>query len=219
MTLLYWLERLSKLPAEAWLVPPVVILATMAVVSLVLRRVRLRRFHAIAERARLSVKERIMDGSEVRGAFRGRPLVMTLASSRRPTFRKRWTRVTVDVKNPEVITLRLWRQGLLDNLIISAGAKELQIGDAEFDRRFVIQSGDAALVTKMFQNRELRDDIVRADIDRVNLLSSKLEVYYAREERDPEHAALLFTAAARLAEGIDAMKGDYKPEIIRTERR
>jgi len=219
MALLNLLERLGTLPAEVWLLPPVVILATMAGIGLVLRRARLRRFRAIAERTALSVKAKIINGSEVRGAFRGRPLVMTLVSPLRPNFRRRWTRVVADVKNPELVSLHLWPQDLLDNLIVAAGGTELHVGDAEFDRRFVIQSDEPALVTKMFQSRELRDAIVGANIDSVDLASSQLKVHYAREERDPEHAERLFTAVARLAEGIDALEADCKPEIIRTDRR
>jgi hypothetical protein len=219
MTMLNLLERLGGLPAEAWLVPPVVILGTMAVIGLLLHRARLRRFHAIASRAGLSVKATIMNGSEVGGTFRGRALVMALASPRRNTFRKRWTRVIVEVKNPECVSLHLWRQGFLDNLIMAVGGTELQVGDAAFDRRFVVRSDEPALVMQLFQSRELRDAILRAGIDRVDLVTSRLNAFYPREERDPEHAVLLFTAVAHLADGIDALKGDHRPEIIRTDRR
>jgi len=219
MTLLNLLEQLGRLPAEAWLVPPVVILGTMAVIGLLLHRARLRRFHAIARRAGLSVKATIVNASEVGGTFRGRQLVMVLASPQHDTFRKRWTRVTVEVKNPESVSLHLWRQDFLDNLIIAAGGTELQVGDAAFDRRFVVRSDEPALAMQLFQNRELRDAILRAGIDRVDLSTSRLYAFYPREERDPEHAVLLFTAVAHLADGIDALKGDRRPEIIRTDRR
>jgi hypothetical protein len=52
----------------------------------------------------------------------------------------------------------------------------------------------------------------------VRLGNAKLYAYYAREERSPEHAELFFTAAARLADGIDALESDRRPEIIRSDR-
>lgn len=217
--LLDLLRRIGELPAEVWLVPPVVILATWAVISWTVRAARLRRFRAIARRNGLDVNARIINGSDISGTFRGRALVMTLATPLGPTIRWHWTRTTVDVRNPEAITLRLWPEDLLDRAITAAGGQEVRVGDEQFDRRFVIRSSDPDLVNKMFQNPPLRERILRSGLDSVELVSSKLRVLYPREERDPEHAALLFTAIADLADAIDALKGDYRPELIQTDIR
>lgn len=215
MTLLEWLERVGELPAEVWLVPPVLILGTMAAIGALRLAVRLRCYRRIAARTGLAVKPRIMNPSEIHGTFRNRHLVMSICKRQRQTFRKRWTRVTVDVKNPEHIGLQMWPQDALDSLIKLAGGTEVEVGDAEFDRRFVIRSRDEAVVGRMFQDRELRALLVRSGIDSVQLLSSKLLAYYARNEKDPEHAALLFTAVTTLADAIDTLQPDYRPEIVR----
>ena len=189
----------------------------MAAIGWLRRALLLRRYRAIAGRTGLTVKPKILNASEVRGSFRGRPLVMHICSPQRQTLRKRWTRVTVDVKNPEVIGLKMWRQDVIDKLIMAAGASEVEVGDADFDRRFVVRSRDQALVAKMFGgNRELRELMLRSQIDSVEILSATLHAYYARSERDPEHAELLFTAVTALADAIDAIEADYKPEIIRS---
>jgi hypothetical protein len=214
--LLNLLERLGEFSAEVWLIPPILILAAMAVIGWLRRALVLRCYRAIAARTGLTVKPKIVNPSEVRGSFRGRPLVMSTTSRRRQTFRRRWTRVTVEVKNPEAIGLNMWPQDAMDNLIMSVGGSEVQVGDAEFDRRFVIQSRDAAVVAMMFGSRELRHLILRSQIDSVELLSTRLHAYYARNERDPDHAELLFTAVTTLADAIDALEADYKPEIIRS---
>jgi len=214
--LLNALERLGEFPAEVWLIPPILILLGMATVGWLRRSSLLRRYEAIAERTGLSVMPKILNPSEVRGLFLDRQLVMSITGRRRQTFRKRWTRVAVDLKNPESIGLHMWRQGTIDRLIMSAGATEVLVDDPEFDRRFVIQSRDEALVVKIFGNRELLQLILSADIDSVQLLTAQLHAFYARSERDPEHAELPFTAVTRLAEAIDALEPDYKPEIIRT---
>jgi hypothetical protein len=214
MKLLNFLERLGELPAEAWLIPPVLILGTMAAIGWLRFTIRLGRYRRIAARTGLHVKPRIINSSEIYGTFRGRALVMSVCSRQRQTFRKRWTLVVVDVENPEHVGLRMWPQDALDSLIKSVGGTEVEVGDAEFDRRFVIRSRDEPVIAKMLQDRELRDLLVRSDIDSVQLLSSKLHVYYARNEKDPEHAALLFTAATSLADAIDALRPDYTPEII-----
>jgi hypothetical protein len=214
VTLLEGLERLGEWPADIWLIPPILILGAMAAVGCIRLAIRYRQYEAIAARTGLTVARKIINASEVRGTFRGRALVMAICSRQRPTFGKRWTRVTVDVKNPEGIGLQVWPQDALDSLIKSFGGTDVEVGDAVFDRRFVIRPRDASVVAKMFQDRELRELLVGADVDSVQLLSTKLLVYYARNERDPQHAELFFAAAARLADAIDALLPDYRAEII-----
>jgi hypothetical protein len=210
------LERIGEMPAEIWLIPPVLILALMAAIGWLRCALLLRDYRAIAARTGLTVAPKILNPSEIRGSFRGRELVMHIVSRQRQTFRKRWTRVIVMVKNPEAVGLKMWPQDAMDKLMMLAGATEIVVGDAEFDRRFVIQSRDEKVIAKMFAgNRELRELLLRSKIDSVELLSAKVHVHYARSERDPAHAELLFTAAATLAEAIDTLEPDYTPEIIR----
>ena len=210
------LERVGEMPAEIWLVPPVLIIGLIAAIGWMLRALLLRDYRAIAARTGLTVAPKILNPSEVRGTYRGRELVMHIVSAQGPSLRKKWTRVAVSMTNPEMVDLRMWRQDVMDRMIMAAGATEVVVGDAEFDRRFVILSGDEKVIVKMFASRELRDLLLRSKINSVELLSAKLHVYYARSERNPEHAELLFDAAARLAEAIDGLKPDYTPEIIRT---
>ena len=124
--------------------------------------------------------------------------------------------MTVDVKNPEVIGLSMWPQDALDNLIKAAGGQEMPVGDAEFDRRYHPSRNEKVVAKMLGSSRELRALILRSRIDSIELRSSKLDAYYARSERDPEHAELLFTAVTSLADAIDALRPDYTPEIIRS---
>lgn len=213
--LLDTLERIGELPPEIWFVPPILILAGMAAIGWLGRGRMLRRYHAIAERTGLAVVPKFFNPSEVRGSFRGRDLVMTSTGRRRQTIRKLWTLVTVDVANPESISLQMWQQGAIDRLVLALGGTEVVVGDPDFDRRFVIQSLEPELVAKMFRDAELRHLLIDAGIDRVEL-RQRLFAYYARNERDPEHAAILFTAVTRLADAIDSLRVVHKPEIIRT---
>ena len=210
------LERIGELPAEIWLVPPVLILGAMAAVGIFFRRRRLRRYRAIADRTGLSVRPKIFSSSEVAGTYRGRPLVMSLITPQKETwFRRYWTVVKVEFKNPELLRLRMWRQDAIDRLFLATGWSEVEIGDETFDRRFIIHSDEPRVVTRLFQDGRLRDIIIRSDIDSVELLSAHMRVFYGREERNPDHADLLFTAATMLADAIDAITPDYRPEIIR----
>jgi hypothetical protein len=197
-------ERLGRLPAEAWLVPPVVIIAGIVAIGVMLHRARLRRYRAIAARTGLAVKASIVNASQVHGAYSGRRLVMSIASARPPGFfRKTWTRVFAEVRNPRFVALRLRRRDVIDRLLRLGNAP---VGDAEFDRRFLVLSRDPGYVMMIFSDRTLRELFFQADIQRVHLVSSSLEVFYRRDVRDPEHAARLFDATVRLADAVDMLE-------------
>ena len=55
MKLLELLERIGEMPAEIWLIPPVLILALMAAIGWMRRALLLRRYRAIAGRTGLTV--------------------------------------------------------------------------------------------------------------------------------------------------------------------
>ena len=203
MSWLDLLERLGRLPAEAWLVPPVIIIAVIVAIGVALRRARLRRYHAIAARTGLTVKPGIVNLSQVHGAYSGRQLVMSTTSARpRGFFRKTWTRVFVEVRNPRFVALRLRRRDVIDRLLRLGNAP---VGDVEFDRRFLVLSRDPGYVMMIFSDRMLRELLFRADVQRVHLVHASLEVFYRREVRDPEQAVRLFDATVGLADAIDVL--------------
>lgn len=197
------IERLGQLPAEAWLVPPVVIIAAMVAVGIMRRRAQLRRYRAIAARTGLAVKPGIINPSQVHGTYSGRQVLLTTASARPAgVLRRPWTRVFVEVRNPASVALRLRRRDVIDRLLRLGNAP---VGDAEFDRRFLILSREPGYVMMIFADRAVRDAVLRADVQAVRLAGSWLEVFYRREERSPEHATLLFDATVRLADAIDRL--------------
>ena len=115
-------------------------------------------------------------------------------------FRKTWTRVFVEVRNPGFVALRLRRRDVIDRLLRLGNAP---VGDPEFDRRFMILSRQPGYVMMIFGDRSLRERMLEANIQGVHLVSSSLEVFYGREERSPDHALMLFDATVALAESID----------------
>ena len=199
------LDRLGELPAEIWLVPPVVLIGAIVAIGASLHRARLRRYRAIAARAGLAVKSGVVNPSQVYGVYAGRRLMMrtTMPRSSLTFFRKTWTRIFVDVRNPAFVALRLRRRDVIDRLLRLGNAP---VGDAEFDRRFMILSRQPGYVMMIFGDRSLRERMLEANIQGVHLVSSSLEVFYGREERSPEHAMLLFDATVALADSIDRLR-------------
>jgi len=55
------------MPAEVWLIPPIVILALMIAIGCLRRSLLLRRYRAITARSELTVAPKVLNPSEVRG--------------------------------------------------------------------------------------------------------------------------------------------------------
>jgi hypothetical protein len=196
------LERLGQLPAEAWLIPPAVIIAALLMAGLARRAARLRRYRVIAARTGLVVTATLVDPPRLSGSYGGQALVLTTTGARNaPFFRRIWTHVVADVRNPQSVGLHLRRRDVFDRLFRLGNAP---VGDADFDRRFLTLSKDKGYVMMIFE-RPVREAMVRADVERVRLSGTMLEVFYRRETRDPEHAVRLLEATAAIAAAVDRL--------------
>lgn len=93
------------------------IIAAIAAIGDALHRARLRRYRAIAARTGLSVKSGIVNPLQVYGMYAGRQITMSTTSPRSAAFfRKTWTRVFVEVRNPRDVALHLRRKDAIDRL-------------------------------------------------------------------------------------------------------
>jgi hypothetical protein len=199
------LEWLGRLPPEAWLVPPVLIIGGLVAGILIRESVRCGHYRAIAARTGLSVKRRLVNPSTVHGVFEGRQLEMMIASTRRMTWiRRNGTRVAVELKHPGQVHMRIARKDVFDRMIGIDG--DVQTDDAQFDRRYVIWTRDRGAAIRIFCDPALREGIVRVNVSGVETAGASVWVFYDREMRDPVHAEQFFTTAVHLAKAMDALK-------------
>jgi len=186
-----------------WLALPFPVLATIMFVFK-RRTARLRRLQAVATRTGLLLEASYVRPSLLKGEFNGRALAVTSMSNRRAAGKRRRTLVTVDVKNPEFLRLRMRRQDGTHHPFRSA---EFEVGDSRFDGRFFIQSDEPVLVREIIRHDELRDALIRSDIYSVRTLGPTLQVVYDGSLEDPAQAELVFSAATSLADAIDGLPG------------
>jgi hypothetical protein len=158
----------------------------------------------------------IVHSPEVVGTYRGRQLTMTMAGRQQGStrLRKQWTLVIVPVVNPTFMSLKMYRQDVLDTVLASLGMQDVKIGSETFDRRFIVQSSDPEIARALLQEEALRSALIRAEIERVEVFGDSLRAYYGRDERHIEHARLLFDAVVDLAQAVDAARVETKPEIL-----
>jgi len=197
-------QRTARPDAVAWVTLPFPILATITTFAIRLRTMRMRRLQAIADRTGLSLEANYTRPSRLKGDFRGHALVMTSMPKRRSSGKRRRTLVTVDMKNPEFLRLRMRRQ---DRAHHPFRAAEFEIGDSRFDGRFFIQSDEPVLVRDIIRDDDLRDALIRSDIYSAQAVGPTLQVVYDGRLEDPTQAELVFTAATSLADAIDGLRG------------
>ena len=211
------LDWLSALPAELVLLPPVICVATIFAIAMALRRARLNRWRAIAERTGLRLNERtIVHSPEIVGAYRGRQLRMTIVGRQRGStrFRRTWTLVSVPLANPTFMGLKMYRQDVIDTVLASLGMPDLKVGDETFDRHFIVQSGEPDIARRLLEDESLRSALIRVEVERIGVFNERLDAYYGRDERDSHHARLFFDVVVDLAQAIDALKVETRPQIL-----
>ncbi|MDQ3035403.1 MAG: DUF3137 domain-containing protein [Myxococcota bacterium] len=81
-------------------------------------------------------------GMRMAGRYEGLPV--EVKTERRGG--ERWTWITARIDPPLGMVLALARQGRLAGLARLVGVQDIQLGDAEFDRRFVVKGGPDVLV-------------------------------------------------------------------------
>ena len=199
------LQWLGRLPPEAYLVPPVLIIGGLVAGIVIRESVRLGHYRAIAARTGLSVKRGFVNPSQVHGVFDGRHIEMTIASPRGIAWRQRnGTCVAVELKHPGLVNLRIAPKDVFDRMLGIDG--DVQTGDARFDRRYVIRTRDRGAAMRIFHDPKLRESMLGVNVSVAETMSAAVWVFSDREIRDPAHAEQFFTTAVQLASAMDGVK-------------
>jgi hypothetical protein len=197
------IEMLGRLPAECWLVPPVIILAVIFGLGMLQRQMHISNWQTIAARTGLTVHAGwITNSPQIRGHYRGRSLIMTTVSNRSNSVSWTWTRVTLEIDNPHYISLTLLKQGFFETLTGKLW-KDVTIGDAAFDRAFVVQSNEPDEARAVLGgDANLQYALVQANLSSVRISGGRLECDYDKREKDPAHAELVLNALSDLADRV-----------------
>jgi hypothetical protein len=67
-----------------------------------------------------------------------------------------YTRMRAPFKNTDGFQFLIFRTGLISKIDKALGSQDIEIGDAEFDRRFTIQGNNESKVRSLFSNQSIR---------------------------------------------------------------
>ncbi len=100
----------------------------------------------------------------VKGIYRGRELAMYVHQHSSGVGKNRRTststRIAVTVDNPAGLRLDLSEEKILGRIGKQLGMQDIQVGDAEIDRRFMIKGEPAEVVGQMFMSETLRQKLL-----------------------------------------------------------
>ncbi|HYD92616.1 MAG TPA: hypothetical protein VEA37_14160 [Flavobacterium sp.] len=104
------------------------------------------------------------------------------ASAGSTTMQQTYTRVIVPHSAATGFTFELARKNVFSTITTFFGAQDVEVGDAEFDKAFVIKANDPASVKKLYSSWEVRKAITEQP--KINLLISDRKGIW--EENLPE---------------------------------
>ena len=121
------------------------------------------------------------------------------------TIQQTYTRVTVPYPAATDFTFELARKNVFSTITTFFGAQDVEVGDAEFDKAFVIKTNDDPLVKKLFGSWEVRKAITEQP--KINLLISDRKGIW--EENLPEGLRELSFFTEGEIEDIATLKSLY----------
>jgi hypothetical protein len=168
------------------------------------RRARLRAWEELARRTGLAFEPGgYFTTPTLTGSYRGHQI--TLDTFKRSSGRSSttYTRIVVFVNNQESIYLALYEEGVFSKIGKFFGTEDVQVGDEEVDRRFIIKSRPETFAARVFTSINLRGQLLKAR--HVNIEIDGREIYL--EERgdltDADYIQFLFDLLSELADFVE----------------
>jgi hypothetical protein len=103
-----------------------------------------------------------------------------------------YTRIKAPFDNKDGLQFSLGRKGIISKLDKALGAKEIETGDAEFDRDFYIRSKDEAGIRALFANMRIRQLIEGQRSIHLGIRNNDLTFEAQGEIKDVERLKSLF---------------------------
>ena len=103
-----------------------------------------------------------------------------------------FTRIRVEFKSPDELRFRLTKQGFIDTIGKLFGSQDIQVGDKEFDKKFIIKGNDEFKIQTIFLDKSLKkiilsqEDIQLQILDKEGIFDEKIQegnvlLYYISE--------------------------------------
>ena len=142
---------------------------------------------------------------ELNGEFRHRPMRLYTENSVGQGNRTTWTVVGLTVNNPGNSTLEITPSGTVGNFLGKMiKAQDVEIGNPEFDKRFIVKSNPADLAVRLLADSPVQTDIMEIPgTFRIHLEGSSLKYSKTNLEENADFLAKLFNTLSNLADRLE----------------
>ena len=140
----------------------------------------------------------------VTGAYRGHPLTLDTFTRGSGKNRTTYTRIVLFVNNAANVYLALYQESVFSKIGKFFGMQDIQIGDEEIDRRFIIKSKPESFAASPFTSISLRQQLLQARVLNVEVDGRELTFEQVGVLKEAEYLKFLFDLLSQLAEKVEA---------------
>jgi hypothetical protein len=182
-----------------------VALVVIAVIVFLRYQARRRAWGELAMRTGLTCEPAGFLGlsQRVTGAYRGRALTLDTFTRRSGEHSTTYTRIVVPVNNASSLRLELYEQGLLSEIGKLLGAQDIQTGDQELDRRFIIKGQPEDAIVRLLTSGGLYDKLLQARSLNLRVDGGQVRWEKRNVESDVDYLQSLFDLLSDLAEAVE----------------
>lgn len=188
---------------------PVLFVIGVAAIMLALSYVNIQRrrqaWGALAQRTGLTLEPGrfIFSAPQVSGQYRGRTVELFTVTHRHGKSSITYTRWYVSTNAPPDMQLSISNEGLLSKVGKAVGMQDIQTGDGDLDRRFIIKGKPEAVVAQLMAGASVRDKLLQTRSLDINLADSCLRFSTVGALLDVEYLHLLLDLLCDLADAIE----------------
>jgi len=206
----------SPVSDAIWLIVGLEALIFVGVIVLVVaiayfrRQARQRAWSELADRTGLTFESDGWFGtSRVTGVYRGHQL--TLDTFRRGSSGKNsttYTRIVLFVNNQSNLYLALYHEGVFSKIGKFFGMQDIQVGDIELDRRFIIKGKPEKAVVSVLTSGALPQKLLEARSVNLEVDGRELHFEQVGVELKVDYLEFLFDLLSDLAEAVERLSQD-----------
>ncbi len=145
---------------------------------------------------------------ELNGTFRQRPMRLYTYNAGSQGHRNTYTAVALTIKNPNQAALEVTPSGTVGNLLgRMVKAQDVEIGNPEFDGRFVIKSNPPDFAVRILGEARLQSGIMEIPgVFRIEVKGSSLEYANGGLEENALFLTKLFNTLSDMADRIEELQ-------------
>jgi hypothetical protein len=140
------------------------------------------------------------------GTFRGRPLKLDTFRVQMGRNSVLFTRIRVKIENRNGVRLSLRKEGLGSKLGKLLGASDIQTGDDELDRRYMIKGQPQDFVVRLLSIVNLRQKILASSINAINVDEAGVSYEKRGFQANLEGLLAMFGLLSDLADAVERME-------------